>query len=306
MRLSSSPRASFSRCAAPQPCSRPLRAALRSRPSCASFAHRTLPPFVLLPCAHIRRRLSDNQISGTIPDALGQLTKLNILCVSLLLPAPRRRAASPRSLLAPSARRASFALFTRVVRSPRSPSLRSPSLRAHSQGLERQPDQRHHSRRARPAHEAYSLVRLSSPPRASSSRCAASQPARALRAPRFVRALHARRSLTALSPLRSPSLRAHSQKLEQQPDHGCCIGHLRHQGPPHLRLRPLPQSGLDERRDVPGVPQLWTVHASRHVHCGGWKLHPITDALADALTHARSDNTRADVPHLRVPAHSRQ
>jgi len=43
---------------------------------------------------------------------------------------------------------------------------------------------------------------------------------------------------------------------------------------------------LDERRDVPGVPQLWTVQASRHVH---WAKHP-TDALADAL----ADNTRAD------------
>ena len=66
--------------------------------------------------------MNNNQISGTIPDALGQLTKLTHLFVSLLLPAPRSRAAPPRS------------------------------------------------------------------------------PARALCAPRFVRALHARRSLTTLSP----------------------------------------------------------------------------------------------------------
>ena len=43
---------------------------------------------------------------------------------------------------------------------------------------------------------------------------------------------------------------------------------------------------MDERRDVPGVPQHWTVQAPRHVH---WAKPP-TDALADAL----ADNTRAD------------
>ena len=43
---------------------------------------------------------------------------------------------------------------------------------------------------------------------------------------------------------------------------------------------------MDKRRDVPDVPQHWTVQASRHVH---WAKHP-TDALADAL----ADNTRAD------------
>ena len=37
---------------------------------------------------------------------------------------------------------------------------------------------------------------------------------------------------------------------------------------------------------MPGVPQHWTVQASRHVH---WAKHP-TDALADAL----ADNSRAD------------
>jgi len=48
---------------------------------------------------------------------------------------------------------------------------------------------------------------------------------------------------------------------------------------------------LDKRRDVPGVPQHWTVQASRHVH---WAKHP-TDALADALAdNTRADNTRAD------------
>jgi hypothetical protein len=31
-------------------------------------------------------------------------------------------------------------------------------------------------------------------------------------------------------------------------------------------LQPPPQCGVDGRRAVPGVPQLWTVHASRHVH----------------------------------------
>ena len=51
-------------------------------------------------------------------------------------------------------------------------------------------------------------------------------------------------------------------------------------------MRSLLQSGLDKRRDVPGVPQHWTVQASRHVH---WAKHP-TDALADALP----DNSRAD------------
>jgi hypothetical protein len=58
--------------------------------------------------------MKKNQISGTIPDAVGQLTELKRLCVSRLLPAPRPPATPPRSLLARAAlrsrpSRASFA-----------------------------------------------------------------------------------------------------------------------------------------------------------------------------------------------------
>jgi hypothetical protein len=87
-----------------------------------------LTPHTVLTClfssfcaTDTRRDLYGLKISGTIPIDVGQMTELQLLCVSLLLPAPRPRAAPPRS------------------------------------------------------------------------------PARALCAPRFVRALHARRSLTALS-----------------------------------------------------------------------------------------------------------
>ena len=92
------------RCAASQPFSGPLLTALRSRPSRASFAHRALPSSHSFR-AHIRRTLHNNKISGTIPNAIGLLTKLNTLYVSLLLPAPRPRAAPPRSLLARAALR---------------------------------------------------------------------------------------------------------------------------------------------------------------------------------------------------------
>ena len=57
-------------------------------------------------------------------------------------------------------------------------------------------------------------------------------------------------------------------------------------------LPPLPESRLDKRRAVPGVPQHWTVRASHHVH---WAKLPdaltdaLTDALADALTVALTD-----------------
>ena len=63
-----------------------------------------------------------------------------------------------------------------------------------------------------------------------------------------------------------------------------------HQGQDHWRLRPLLQPDVDERRDVPGVPQHWTVQASRHVH---WSKHP-TDAIADAITVSITDNAVAD------------
>ena len=131
------------------------RTALRSRPPRVSFAHRAVPPSHSLH-AHIHRTLYTNEISGTITDAIGELTELLSLCVFLLLLAPRPpdvgRAAPPRSLLAPSARRASFVSSTRAVCSPRSPPI-ALLPRAHSQGLGKQPDQRHYSRRDRPALE---------------------------------------------------------------------------------------------------------------------------------------------------------
>ena len=54
-------------------------------------------------------------------------------------------------------------------------------------------------------------------------------------------------------------------------------------------LRLCFQSGLDERRDVPGVPQHWTVQASRHVH---WAKR--SNALADALADTLADNSVTD------------
>ena len=69
-------------------------------------------------------------------------------------------------------------------------------------------------------------------------------------------------------------------------------------------MQSRPQPGLDERHNVPGVPQHWTVQASRHVH---WAKHAhiaagtdttnahsahshASDALADAL----ADNSVTD------------
>ena len=49
---------------------------------------------------------------------------------------------------------------------------------------------------------------------------------------------------------------------------------------------------MDGRRDVPGVPQHWALHASRHVH---WAKHPDTlasETLADALTDNGADVLR--------------
>ena len=184
-------------------CAAPARA-----PRPPHGAHISLPSFR---ATDTRRYLVGLKISGTIPIDVGQMTELYWLYVFPLFPRLFLALRRPAALLAPPVRRASFAPFTRVVRSPRSPSLRSPSLRAHS------------------------------------------------------------------------------QVVGQQPDHGCCLGHLRHQGPRHSILRSLPQSGLDKRRDVPGVPQHWTVQASRHVH---WAL---SDALTDTSTdYVLANNTRAD------------
>jgi hypothetical protein len=40
---------------------------------------------------------------------------------------------------------------------------------------------------------------------------------------------------------------------------------------------------MDKRRDVPGVPQLWTMQASRHVHWAKLPTGALAYALADAL-----------------------
>ena len=101
------------------PCSRPPRSALRSRPLRVVCSLRSLP-FTLLFHVHIHRDLSGNQISGTVPNAFGQLKNLDYLCVpsssphfALALRRPAACSRPPRTVLR--------SLPSRVVRSPLSP-----------------------------------------------------------------------------------------------------------------------------------------------------------------------------------------
>ena len=132
------------------------RGALLSEESSPSHGAPTPLPFSH---AYTRRYLQNLQISGTIPIDVGQMTKLDKMFVSLSLlfpcfPAPRPRAAAPpRAGCSLSAGgKSPRALHARRLLTALSPLALFP--RAHSQVLVCQQDQRHRSRRIRPAHEA--------------------------------------------------------------------------------------------------------------------------------------------------------